>query len=105
MQSTLKYRVKLKLKKCTFGVASEKFLAYLVTQQGIEANLDQIFASLNMKSPACVKEVHVLNGRLATLNWLLNLSTDKCKLFFQATEQISTGMRNARLRSKVLRST
>ena len=29
------YKVKLNLKKCTFGVASGKFLRYLVTQRGI----------------------------------------------------------------------
>ena len=28
--------------KCIFGVSSRKFLEYLVTKQGIEANLDQI---------------------------------------------------------------
>ena len=39
--STLrKYNIKLNLEKCTFGVASGKFLKYLVTQRGIEANPD-----------------------------------------------------------------
>ena len=46
-------------KKCTFGVASGKFLAYLVTQRGIEANPDQISAILSMKSPTCVQEVQI----------------------------------------------
>ena len=40
-----KYKVKLNPEKCTFGVASEKFLGYLVTQRGIEANPDQISPS------------------------------------------------------------
>ena len=35
-----KYQVKLHPEKCTFKVASERFLGYLVTQQGIEANPD-----------------------------------------------------------------
>jgi len=35
-----KYEVRLNPEKCTFGVASRKFLGYLVTQRGIEANPD-----------------------------------------------------------------
>ena len=48
-----KYKVRLNLENCTFDVASEKFLGYLVTQLGIEANLDQIFVILDM-SPRLV---------------------------------------------------
>ena len=33
-----KFNVKLNPKKCTFGVAFGKFLGYLVTWRGIEAN-------------------------------------------------------------------
>ena len=51
------YKVKLNPEKCILGVAFEKILGYLVTQRGIEADPDQIFAILNMKSPTCVKEV------------------------------------------------
>jgi hypothetical protein len=47
--------MKLNPEKCTFGVASGKFLGYMVSQQGIEANPDQISAILNIKSPTCVK--------------------------------------------------
>ena len=63
-----KYKVKLNLEKYIFGVASGKFLIYLVTPQGIEANPDQISAILGMRSLTCVKEVHMLNGCLAALN-------------------------------------
>ncbi|KAM2403338.1 hypothetical protein ACFX1X_031108 [Malus domestica] len=34
-----KYKMKLNLAKCTFGVSSGRFLGYLVTQRGIEAHL------------------------------------------------------------------
>ena len=44
------YQVKLNPEKCTFRVASGKFLGYMITQQGIEANLDQISVVLNMRS-------------------------------------------------------
>ena len=35
-----KYQVKLNMEKCTFGVASRKFLGHLVTRQDIEPNPD-----------------------------------------------------------------
>ena len=81
------YEVKLNPEKCTFGVASAKFLGYMVTQQGIEANPVQISTILNMRSPTYIKEVQMLNGHLATLNRFINQSTDKCKPFFQALKK------------------
>jgi len=82
-----KYQVKLNSEKCTFGVASEKFLGYFVTQRGIEANPYQISAILNMKLPTCIKEVQILNERLAAVSWFLSRFTDKRKLFFQALKK------------------
>jgi len=81
------YEVKVNPANCTFGVASKKFLGFLVTQWAIEADLDQISAILNMRSPACAKEVQMLNGRLAALNQFISRSTDKCKLFFLALKK------------------
>ena len=49
-----KYSMKLNPTKCSFGVASGKFLGYMVTQHGIEANPDQIRSVMNIPSPACV---------------------------------------------------
>ena len=34
------YRLRLNAKKCAFGVGASKFLGYLITNQGIEANPD-----------------------------------------------------------------
>ena len=76
------YKVKLNLEKCTFGVTSGKFLGYLVTQCGIKADTNHISAILNMKSPTCVKEVQMLNGRLAAHNRFISRFTDKCMPFF-----------------------
>ena len=66
------YEVKLSPEKYTFGVASGKFLGYLVTLRGIEADPDQILAILNMKSPTCIKEAQMLNRNLAAINWLIS---------------------------------
>ena len=52
-----KYNMKLNPSKCLFGVAAGKFLGYMVTQRGIEANLDQIRSVMNIPSPTCVRDV------------------------------------------------
>ena len=56
--STLrKYNMKLNPAKCVFIVASGKFLGFMVSQQGIEANLNKVKAIIEVKSPKTVKEV------------------------------------------------
>ena len=37
-----KYQMKLNPNKCTFGVASGKFLGFMVSWRGIEANLENV---------------------------------------------------------------
>ena len=56
--TTLKqYQMKLNPAKCIFGVASGKFLGFMVSQRGIEANPEKVQAIINMASPKTVKEV------------------------------------------------
>ena len=58
MFTTLRqYQMKLNPSKCAFGVASGKFLGIMVSQKGIEANLEKVQAILGMTSPKTVKEV------------------------------------------------
>ena len=93
-----KYKVRINPEKCSFGVASEKFLCYLVTQQGIETNPDQTSAILHMKSPTCIKKVQMMHEHLAALNRFLSRSTVKYRSFFQAIKNMANfaGMRNAK---------
>ena len=51
------YQMKLNPNKCAFGVASGKFLGFMASQRGIEANPEKVQAILNMGSPKTVKEV------------------------------------------------
>ena len=62
------YKMRLNPKKCAFGVASGKFLGFMVNQRGIEANPDKIRAILEMASPKNIKDVQRLTGRIAALN-------------------------------------
>ena len=77
------YNMKLNLSKCAFGVSSGKFLGFMVSHRGIEANPDKIRAILDMKPPQNVKEVQSLTGRVAALNMFVSKATDKCLPFFK----------------------
>uniref|UniRef100_A0A2N9G132 RNase H type-1 domain-containing protein n=1 Tax=Fagus sylvatica TaxID=28930 RepID=A0A2N9G132_FAGSY len=59
--------LKLNASKCAFGVGSGKFLGFLVTQRGIEANPDQIAAIQGLQPPKNVREVQKLTGMAAAL--------------------------------------
>ncbi|XP_016198995.1 uncharacterized protein LOC107639951 [Arachis ipaensis] len=61
------YNMKLNPEKCAFGVQGGKFLGFMLTCQGIEANPEKCQAILNMRSPKTVKEVQQLTARLAAL--------------------------------------
>ncbi|CAL0314908.1 unnamed protein product [Lupinus luteus] len=66
-----KYNMRLNPEKCTFGVEAGKFLGFLLTSRGIEANPAKCQAIISMRSPHTVKEVQQLNGRLAALSRFL----------------------------------
>uniref|UniRef100_A0A2N9I556 RNA-directed DNA polymerase n=1 Tax=Fagus sylvatica TaxID=28930 RepID=A0A2N9I556_FAGSY len=82
-QALRRYNMKLNLAKCVFGVSSGKFLGFMVSQRGIEANPDKIKAILEMSPPKTVKEVQSLTGKAAALNRFVSRSTDKCLPFFK----------------------
>ena len=82
-----KYQMKLNPEKCAFGVGSGKFLGFMVSQRGIEANPKKIKALIEMQSPRTVKEVQRLTGRVAALNRFISRATDKCLPFFKVLRQ------------------
>ncbi|XP_050242153.1 uncharacterized protein LOC126691124 [Quercus robur] len=71
------YHMKLNPSKCAFGVSSGKFLGFMVSHRGIEANPDKIHAILDMKPPQNTKEIQSLTGRVAALNRFVSKATDK----------------------------
>ena len=81
---TLKrHQMKLNPNKCAFGVSSRKFLGFMISQRGIEANPDKIQAILDMEPPKNIKEVQSLTGRVAALNRFVFKATDKRLPFFK----------------------
>ena len=75
--------MKLNPSKCAFGVASGKFLGFMVSQRGIEANPEKVRAILNMTSPKIIKEAQKLTGRITALNRFVSKAMDKCLPFFR----------------------
>ena len=81
------YSMKLNPSKCAFGVSSGKFLGFMVSQRGIEANPKKVRAILEISSSKTIKEVQSLSGRVATLNRFVFKATDKCLPFFKTLNQ------------------
>ena len=75
--------MKLNPSKCSFEVSSGKFLGFMVSHKGIEANPDKIQAILDIKPPQNIKEVQSLIRRVAALNRFVSKATDKCLPFFR----------------------
>ena len=82
-----KHQMRLNSSKCVFGVASGKFLGFMVSQRGIEANPEKVRAIVDMASPKTVKDVQKLTGRIAALNRFVSRVTDKCLPFFKTLKQ------------------
>ena len=78
--STLcKYNMKLNPAKCVFAIAPGKFLGFMVSQRGIEANLDKVNAIIKVQS---------LTGKVTALNRFVSRTTDKCMPFFKVLKKV-----------------
>ncbi|GJU20533.1 reverse transcriptase domain-containing protein [Tanacetum coccineum] len=82
-----KINMKLNPKKCTFGVEEGMFLGYHVNTKGIKICPDKVDAILSLQSPKCLKDVHKLNGKLASLNRFLAKSAEKSLPFFKTLKK------------------
>src|SRR5215468_4314535 len=82
--------MKLNPEKCVFGVASGKFLGFMVTQRGIKVNPEKIEAIMGMPSPTCLKEVQILAGRVVSLSRFVSRLGDKCLPFFKMLRKATT---------------
>lgn len=63
-----KYQMKLNPIKCAFGVALDKFHGFIISNWGVETNLEKIKAICNMSLPRTIKDVQGLTKRIAALN-------------------------------------
>jgi len=86
-QQVRKFNKRLNPAKCTFGVQAGKFLGFLLTSRGIEANPDKCQAIINMRSPCNIQEVQQLTGRVAALSRFLSCAGDKAFAFFASIKE------------------
>ena len=77
-----KYHLKLNPEKCVFGVEAGKFLGFMLTERGIEANPDKCAAIIAIRSPTSVKEVEQLTGRMAALSRFVSAGGEKGHPYF-----------------------
>ncbi|GKA73831.1 reverse transcriptase domain-containing protein [Tanacetum coccineum] len=82
-----KINMKLNAKKCTFGVVEGIFLGYMISPEGIKPCPDKTEVVLQLSSPRTIKEVHGLNGKLASLNRFLSKSAEKSLPLFKTLKK------------------
>jgi len=78
-QQIRKYDMCLNPEKCVFGVEGGKFLGFMLTSRGIEANPDKCRALETMRSSDNLKEVQRLVGRLTSLSRFMARLADKIR--------------------------
>ncbi|KAL0433813.1 UNVERIFIED_CONTAM: hypothetical protein Slati_2715600 [Sesamum latifolium] len=64
-------------------VQGGRFLGFMVTQRGIEANPLKIKAIIDMKAPTCLNEAQKLTGGIAALSRFISKSAEKSLSFFK----------------------
>ncbi|GJT70687.1 reverse transcriptase domain-containing protein [Tanacetum coccineum] len=80
--------MKLNPKKCSFGVVEGKFMGYMVTSEGIQANPKKTKAIADMQSCQTLKEMKSLSGKLAALKRFLSRSAKKSLPFFETIKYV-----------------
>ena len=79
--------MKLNPLKCVFGVSAGKFLGFMVTQRGIEANHFQLKKIMDSQTPTFKNGVQQLTGQLAALGQFISRFTDRLKPFFTTLKE------------------
>jgi len=74
------YNLRLNPDKCVFGVDRGKFLRFMLTERGIEANPKKCNAIIEMRSPTNVKEVQRRIGCLTTISRFLPKLAEQTQL-------------------------
>ncbi|XP_077249145.1 uncharacterized protein LOC143888586 [Tasmannia lanceolata] len=82
--------MKLNPTKCTFCIGAGKFLGFMVSQRGIEANPKKIKAVMELTPPRTIREVQRLTGLVAALGRFISKSAERCLPFFNAVKGIKT---------------
>ena len=101
------HNMRLNPHKCAFVIAVGKFLGFMLTHRGIEANPDKCRAILEMKNLTTMKEERRLIGRITSFSRSMVALARKALPFFSLLrrEKPSNGRRNMKPRSMNSRHT
>jgi hypothetical protein len=86
--SLRRYQWKLNPKKCVFGVSAGKLLGFIVSHQGIEANLEKIEAIMRMEAPRSQKKVQSLTGCMAALSRFISRLGEEGMPFYKLLKKV-----------------
>ena len=75
--------MQLNPKKCTFGVTSGKLLGHIISERGIEGDLEKIRAILDMPALRMEREIKGFLGRLQYISRSIARLTDICEPIFR----------------------
>jgi hypothetical protein len=78
-----RYRMKLNLEKCTFGVPAGQLLGYIVSQRGIEANPSKIKAMEALEPPTELRDMQKFTSYLASLSRFVSRLGEKAMPLYQ----------------------
>ena len=78
-----KFKLRLNPTKCTFSMRSGKLLGFIVSQKGIEVDLDKVRAIIEMPIPNTEKEVRDFLGRLNYIARFIPQLTATCEPIFK----------------------
>src|SRR5436190_11670054 len=78
-----RFRWKLNLEKCVFGVPSGKLLGFIVSYRGIEANPEKLKDIFKMNSLTALKDVQKLTGCMAALSRFISRLREQAIPFFK----------------------
>ncbi|RDY08227.1 Retrovirus-related Pol polyprotein from transposon 17.6, partial [Mucuna pruriens] len=70
------HQLRLNPNKCSFGVRAGKFLGFMLTERGIEANPEKCWAITNVRSPKSIKEVQQFMGKVMALARFISKSAE-----------------------------
>ena len=82
-----KYQLRLNLAKCTCGVKSGKLLGFIVSQKGIEVDLEKVKAILEMLEPRTKRQVRGFLGRLNYIARFISQLTAICEPLFKLLQK------------------
>ncbi len=76
-QQLCTFNIRLNPEKCVFRVTTSEFLGLIVSERGIDANLEKIKTHLESKMPSTIKDIQRLIGRITALSRFISRYGDR----------------------------